>query len=455
MRALGYLTARDLDGDVAISLEEQRHSFEEYCSQQDHRVVAVFQDHLAPVQADRPGYQEMVAFIRGSAEGFLVVIAESPVLGDSLEQVVARLLELEALKSQVVCTGPELPDPLQNALHRFQSLRNRRIRDAMAAKAVQGAGLGKPPFGYRIDAEGKLEVVPEEAQVVERIFHLYAEEGLGIRRITQALNTEATFTRSGGRWNMVAILDILRNPVYQGTYQRFGFRIPQNHPTVITSTLFRKAQDQMRARRIYRRQAQTEPFLLSGLVRCGFCGSRMIGVTRRQAWQNKDGARRRGVYRYYQCQARANQSVCDYRTRRAQELEEQVVAMTRAHLQKRRQGEARDSATVVASLSQTDVDTTAAQTAQRAWRRRWLQAVRHAAEGGMSLTRLRFVLEDLAREYARSMGAGPAPALSLDEDALLDEARWEETDFSQRQRLLRRLVGRVTVTEGECQVLLR
>ena len=454
MRALGYLATRDSGEAPAVSLEQQRQGFDAYCLREDHRAVAVFEDRLSPTEEGRPAYQEMVEFVKNSSVGYLVVIIDTTVLGGTLQEVIPRVLEMDSLGSAVVCIDSQLPDPLQNALHLLQGTHPRRIRDAMTAKALEGLGLGKPPYGYGIGPAGRLEIVPPEAEVVQDIFHRYAEQGLGIRRVTQHLNDSGILTRNGGRWNTVAVLDVLKNPVYLGTYQRFGFRIPRNHPVIVSSPLFQQAQELMRARRVYRRRAQAQPFFLSGLVYCGFCGGRMIGVTRRQTWHRKDGTRRRGLYRYYQCQARTNQGQCDYHTHRAQELEEQVLAETRALLS----ASPPDAAPADAlQAHEPPPDSTRGPAfpaeAKKAWQRRWLQTVRLAAQGGMSLGRLRAILDDLTQEQAAMDSFGTAE-LSLQERALLlDAEQWESLDFPQQQDLLRRLVQRVTVTEDDCQVL--
>ena len=64
-----------------------------------------------------------------------------------------------------------------------------------------------------------------------------------------------------------------------------------------------------------------EPYLLSGIAFCDYCGNKMMGVTRHQRWTNKNGDRNRKTYRYYQCQSRNNQSVCGYHTWREADLE--------------------------------------------------------------------------------------------------------------------------------------
>jgi hypothetical protein len=56
----------------------------------------------------------------------------------------------------------------------------------------------------------------------------------------------------------------------------------------------------------------------------------MIGVTRKQKWSRADGTEKTAQYRYYQCESRTNRSLCDYHTRRAEVLEDEVGAALRS-----------------------------------------------------------------------------------------------------------------------------
>ena len=82
----------------------------------------------------------------------------------------------------------------------------------------------------------------------------------------------------------------------------------------------------LNARRTSYSPRVTSQFLLSGIAYCGYCGNKLIGVSRKQAWKRKSGERIENQYRYYQCESRTNQSVCGYHTRHADELEDQVRA---------------------------------------------------------------------------------------------------------------------------------
>ena len=57
-----------------------------------------------------------------------------------------------------------------------------------------------------------------EAQVVRRIFDLYANQQMGIRRISQMLYDEGFTSRKGNAFNVLTIRHILCNPKYKGWY---------------------------------------------------------------------------------------------------------------------------------------------------------------------------------------------------------------------------------------------
>ena len=63
-----------------------------------------------------------------------------------------------------------------------------------------------------------LTINETEAQVVRRIFDLYANQQIGIRRISQTLYNEGFTSRKGNAFNVLTIRHILCNPKYKGWY---------------------------------------------------------------------------------------------------------------------------------------------------------------------------------------------------------------------------------------------
>ena len=462
MRAIGYIAYDpDTPPDSPTSRSSQEEEVVRFCQRESHTLTTVFAEpRVGGVEGGQALYQ-MLQHLQEQPSEFLVMVTNPGNLGTTLEEAVDAILKVDSLGSRVVCTIEGLPDPLQGLYRILSSTgpgaeRRQRIREAMQYKALRGEGLGRPPYGYRIGKEGRLEEVPQEAELVRLMFRLYLEDGMGVRGMARYLNQRGYRTRRGRNWSMVTLRDILRNRAYIGTYNRFGLRLPRNHPPLIPPEAFRRAQDLMQSRSPLRRKADVQPFLLSGLAHCVQCGNRMIGVTRRQTWRRKDGRRMRGTYRYYQCQSRTNQSICQYHTWRAADLEEVVGEQLRQQIQRSLElpADQRVSAQRPVSDGQEEAQ-------GRHRRRRYMTYLKQAADGAISLRRLRLLLNELAATRLEQDGSKDLAPTGADYDdpsgvqAILDTAQWEGLDHGTRRQLLQRWVERVDVGDREVGVALR
>ncbi len=451
MRALGYFRA----DAPAVRTKENRtredfeSDFRAYCRLNMHQPVETYGDMSASSDGKYPEYERLLSYIRESGSEFLVAVPDATHLGNDLEAVSRAFLELESTGSKVACQDKEMPDPLQNALVELGTAgssksRSEKIRRSMQTRALRGKGLGRPPYGYRNGEDGTLEVVKDEAAVVELIFRLYTKDGMGMRLIVQHLNERGITTRRGGNWNVVSIRDILKNTVYIGTYTRFGLRLPGTHEAIIPRDVFRDAQDIVRERRPLGRVSRPEPYLLSGIVFCEYCGNKMMGVTRRQLWKNKDGNRSRATYRYYQCQSRNNQSVCGYHTWREADLEGAVLAQiplaieARALRRQASQNPSADSEQALKKIWEERV---------RNAERRFGQALRKTASGAINTDQLQRALAEL--DKARSLAEkSDKPA---DTGDILE--KWGERDFNEKRDFLLTHVARVEVSDHMARVV--
>jgi site-specific DNA recombinase len=446
MRALGYFTYDQADSD---SLTEHEASYARFCTEGRHIDNGVFFDVAS--ETERGQWVKMVEKIEESGLGYLVIVPSAAHLGSTLRTQVRAVLDLDSLLCQVVCNNPDRPDPLQNALRPSGATQTRgeKIREGMRAKAAKGLGLGKPPYGYKIIWDGTFRVVEPEALVVRAMFERYSTENGGVRAVATWLNESRYKTRRGLRWSMVTVRDILRNSAYIGTYHRFGLRLPAAYEAIVERDVFRAVQEKMQGRSPVRRNPKGEPFLLSGIIYCGYCGQRMMGITRHQMWRRKDGQRARAQYRYYQCQSRVNRNLCEYRTVNASELERQVVEKLRAGL-----------ATVDATrenLAEVGDDWMAARIGSI--ERRFRLVVERAASGGMSLAQLR--VETVEAETALRAAQAQRDLIGRGSDGMREltemnreqlDLVWEDLDINEQQDVLRTLVSKVVVEDGIPQV---
>ena len=91
-----------------------------------------------------------------------------------------------------------------------------RVKFGHAQSIKNGVVLGHRMYGYS-NNQGKLELIPEEADMVRMIFQDYAS-GISTPRIEKKLWDMGYRSLKGGKINRDVIKNIIRNPKYKGYY---------------------------------------------------------------------------------------------------------------------------------------------------------------------------------------------------------------------------------------------
>lgn len=201
-----------------------------------------------------------------------------------------------------------------------------KVMGSMKERAKEGKPLGKTPFGYGIGQAG-FEIIPDEAEIVRKIFNLYTEENMGLRAVAAYLNQMGLRTRKGNEWSHATIRDILENEAYIGTFtwdeEGTGIRLENNHQAIIDTETFNKAQSRRLTKSRLGGRAQNQNFLLSGLLKCGHCVDPATGNNVSMAGRtNRKG---KYCYRYYRCNNYASKGTCPSHEYRADQLEKLVL----------------------------------------------------------------------------------------------------------------------------------
>ena len=151
-------------------------------------------------------------------------------------------------------------------------------------------------LGFRVN-NGKLEIVPEEAEIVKRIFNSYVYEGKGCHTIANELNSDGLFTVRGKMWREDGVCRILKNDKYVGDLTQWKHystdflskRVLQNngdnpdvplitiknhHDGIISREVWDLAQKQIFERGQLSREGRkySKHYWFSSKVFCGKCG---------------------------------------------------------------------------------------------------------------------------------------------------------------------------------------
>lgn len=181
-----------------------------------------------------------------------------------------------------------------------------KVRRGLSGRVKSGLSAGGQAYGYRPNPmkKGELLIQPEEAEIVVRIYEMYAK-GASPRTIAHALNADRVPPPRGTKWNASTIngnqaraYGILRNPLYGGqlVWNRVrmvkdpdtGKRVSRENPRdqwqvtetpelrIVPAELFAKVQTMLIGRQNERPDQSRRPKrILSGLLRCGACGAGM------------------------------------------------------------------------------------------------------------------------------------------------------------------------------------
>ncbi len=154
----------------------------------------------------------------------------------------------------------------------------RRSMAGKHAKVAKGleAATSQIPYGYRRIARGQpLAVFEPEARWV-RYMYEQRTKGKSVFAICQDLTQQGIRTRLGKRFWRSAVTRILTNPFYVGRVIWHGDDYPGQHEPIITRELWGAVQRINAARvRDYHHPSQGH-YLLTGFLRCGFCGDAMV-----------------------------------------------------------------------------------------------------------------------------------------------------------------------------------
>ena len=173
-------------------------------------------------------------------------------------------------------------------------------------------------YGYRKGDDSKPEIIPDQAEVVRKIYDMFLS-GTPVRGIQEYLNTSAVPNINGEpKWARSAIDSILTNEKYCGdvllqktyiddcinkkvkknTGQLPMYLVQNHHEGIISRETFDAAQAELARRSAGKspskknaptgRSRYSSKYALSDRLYCGECGTRYQRCT----WRNRDGSKR-------------------------------------------------------------------------------------------------------------------------------------------------------------------
>jgi DNA invertase Pin-like site-specific DNA recombinase len=175
-----------------------------------------------------------------------------------------------------------------------------RVKWGLKRKMENGFVFGNGSLlGFRID-KGVLSIIPEEAEIVKRIFNEYLYNKKGSHTIARELNADGILTVNSKPWKSDAVLRILKNEKYAGDLTQLKSYVPDyltkaqirnkgeiplicienHHEGFISREVWDAVQVQI-SERVRTREGGgrfSAAYWFSGKTYCGKCGKSYVAV---------------------------------------------------------------------------------------------------------------------------------------------------------------------------------
>ena len=379
-----YLRLSQEDGDISVSdknesnsISTQRDLIQAFLRKQaDILYETEFcDDGYTGTNFDRPGFTDMMKAVREKRVDCIVVKDLSRFGRDYIEsgKYIQKIFPMLGVRFIAINDGYDSADtenqsndfvlPFKNLINdsycRDISIKS---RSNLEVKRRNGEFVGNfAVFGYMRSPDDKHKlIVDEEAAVVVRNIFNWKQEGWNAQQIANHLNKlhfpspmeykrkcghnyRTSFkTKTVAQWSAVAVLRILKNPVYTGVLEQGKTttpnykvktrivkdeskwaRVENAHEAIITPAQFELIQtvlgiDTCRA------EGQDEIYPFSGMIYCADCQSPMIHRTATAGGKK---------YQYYMCSGnKRDKDSCTTHNIKCELVEKVVLATVQAHI---------------------------------------------------------------------------------------------------------------------------
>ena len=275
---------------AALGVARQEKACRELAERRGWPVAEVYQDNDLSAYSGkpRPAYERMVADIAAGTRDALVVY--------NLDRLTRQPRELEAFLDVCQAAGVSELGTVTADINianddgmfmarifaafaaKESGRRSARVRSKMQANAEAGLPHGGSfrPFGY---AEDKITVREDEAVVVRELVARFLA-GESLRSLATWLSDTGVATVSGKPWRTTSLRAMLTSARIAGLREHRGEVVgPAVWDPIVTADQHRRVRALMASNAATGRRSPRR-YLLSGLLRCGKCGSTLYSSAR-------------------------------------------------------------------------------------------------------------------------------------------------------------------------------
>ncbi|HEY4520067.1 MAG TPA: recombinase family protein [Candidatus Paceibacterota bacterium] len=284
--------------EAGNSLPAQIERLKRYCERKEFQIIHEYSFDESAYKTRRDEFDALLEEAEKMAQKEKVAVCFDKVdrLSRSVfDKRVARLYELaveDKIELHFVSDGQVISSKM-SAVEKFQfgmslglakyysDAISDNTRRAFEQKRRVGEWTGPVRIGYKhipLDIEKRtrkdIEVDPERAPLVQRLFELYATSNYSITKLWREANRMGLRGLKGQKLSRSNIERILKDTFYYGVAYspKYNLHYPHRYQAIITKELFDRCQAVLAGRRKMPSQVDAKPFIFRGLLPCKRCG---------------------------------------------------------------------------------------------------------------------------------------------------------------------------------------
>ncbi len=287
-----------------FSLEVQVDALRRYATQNGGEIIKLFRiAETASKRDERKTFKEMIAFAKKNCLDIEALLFYKV---DRAARNLFDYVELERLETDynvpfISVSQPTDNTPAGHMMRRtlanmasfFTEQMSVDIKQGLCRRVQEGWFVGPAPYGYcnvRRDGRSIVEVEPQRAANVRRMFHLYAFDNLTLEGVVKRLTDEGCIYReSSPRFNRTSVHTMLRDRAYIGEIQFRNQWYPGKQEPLIDRSTWERVQALLGG---HVQHSHTLTYA-GEEIQCGHCGHPITGERKTK----KSGR----VYTYYRC----------------------------------------------------------------------------------------------------------------------------------------------------------
>ena len=331
-------------GQNEQSIEAQVRICKEFAESKNLKVINIYPDKARTGTNDsRPEFQRMIADAQSGAFKYVIVYMFDRFARNRRDSIMYKemlkekygIRVLSALEPIAEDEGGEFYEMfLEWNAEKYSKRLSKRVKDGLDTSVANGTYCGGTLiYGYRINQEPingkpnkfikKVVINEEEAQIVNFAFEEYSK-GATKQEIAQKLN-EQGYRFKGKMFKGKSFDKWFVNRKYTGEFT-FGGRLCNNmYPKIVEPSVFEEVQKRLQANRYFLGGTATarEPYLLTGKLFCGHCGTEMVA---------DGGTSKLGKQHHYYACKKKKKALCDKKRENKDKLELYVTNCVRDFL---------------------------------------------------------------------------------------------------------------------------